>query len=336
MLDTPAASEELRTGGVDFRFYFGAASGSARRALQQAGTASVCLSYATEHNEPWSGIDNLLIDSGGYSFVHGIGTYPTTATAYLDYIAEHDPEVWALRDIPCDSSTRDELGESVAGVQAWTTHLHGHLLDQWRSDYSADAQPMAVAQGWHPEQYVTHLDDLADAGCLTDYVGIGSLVEQSPDQAAAVIERVDEALSSRHDLHAFGLKTDVLRRPGVAQALTSADSAAYEKTTRMEEHDRSTDGRSWRDLLFHYLRYRRGIEDILHDVAAQAAASATTAQASLTAWEATTTPTPRPDVLPDRATEDASISRGPPPCQEPGCRAPSEPSTDYLRCFDHA
>lgn len=283
MISSPTTESELRTAGVDFQFYFGAASGSARRALQQAETKAVCLNYATEHNQPWPGIEDLLIDPGGYSFMHGMGEYETPPRAYLDFVETHEPTAWGLRDIPADPATREALGGwSVAEIQDRTTELHGELLDKWRARHTCSSCPMAILQGWHPEQYVEHLDQLADRDCLSDYVGIGSLVNQDTEQAAAVIERVDEVTARRTDLHAFGLKTEVLQRPRVVEALASGDSMAFEKTTRMEEHDRQTDGRSWRDLLFHYLRYRRGIEDILHNVAATGA----TAQTTLASWEA--------------------------------------------------
>ena len=65
----------------DFTFYFGASSGSSRKALQQLQEPHLMLNYATQNNQPWD-VEELFTDSGGYSFMKGKGEYKTTNAEY--------------------------------------------------------------------------------------------------------------------------------------------------------------------------------------------------------------------------------------------------------------
>lgn len=96
----------------NFTFYYGAASGSARKALRRLDEKNVMINYATANNTRWDGIENLFVDSGGYSFMKGKGEYETSEAAYLDYVTKVSPEVFALRDYPCEPDILEKFDRS--------------------------------------------------------------------------------------------------------------------------------------------------------------------------------------------------------------------------------
>ncbi|WP_135536131.1 deazapurine DNA modification protein DpdA family protein [Halostella pelagica] len=243
--------------GNRFRFYFGCASGSARKALRKMEVPNVMISYATANNTPFDTIEHLFIDSGGYSQLHTHQEYQTSDQDYLSYIREHDPELFALRDYPCDPGIRTQLDRTVEDRQKRTAQKHRKLLSMY-DDSNLDSQAVAVLQGWTPQQYLSHIDMLRSEGVLTRYVAIGSLSNRRPQEAAKIIHKVRDALPSRHRLHGLGVSTSVLRQPRIIQSLDSADSAAYDFRTRMEE-----DRQSWQRQVYHYLRMKRRVDAMI-------------------------------------------------------------------------
>ena len=241
-------------------FYFGAASGSTRKALRELQEPNVMLNYATKLNEPWYGIERLFVDSGGYSFIKGKGEYETSDAEYLDFIEEHEAEVFALRDYPCEPEVLDENDRTVVRHQKMTTDRHRDLLDEL-DERSIDAQPLTVVQGWAVDDYLEHVDALRSAGVLTDYVGIGSVCRRNAEaEIRRVILAVSDALPSGTDLHAFGVKGSVLRYPDVRDALTSADSQSYEVQASIGPClDMGAGNKTWKDSALEYLRQKRRI-----------------------------------------------------------------------------
>lgn len=264
---------------TDFTFFFGAASGSSRKALRKLEEPNVMLNYATKMNEPWDGIKRLFIDSGGYSFMKGKGEYSTSDAAYLDFIERHAPTQFALRDYPCEPDVLDTHGRSVGEHQRMTTERHVSLLDAL-SDREIAADPIAVVQGWHRDDYVAHVDALRDRGALTDYVGIGSVCRRNQDaEIREIVHAVADALPTGTDIHAFGVKGSVLRFPDVRARLTSADSQSYEFRKQWAVLDDLGPGKSsWKDSALHYLQQRREIRGLL-----AGAEDAQTQQQTLTA-----------------------------------------------------
>jgi hypothetical protein len=256
-------SDELTDGTNQFTFYFGAASGSSRKALRKLDEPNVMLNYATKNNTPWDGIDRLFIDSGGYSFMKGMGEFETTNKEYLQFINEHEPEVWALRDYPCEPDVLEEHGRTVEDHQQMTTNRHRELLDLYEDpNYSVPGQPVAVLQGWRVNDYLRHLDQMRDAGTLTEYVGIGSVCRRNREaEIREIVLRVSEALPAWVDgLHAFGVKGNVLKFSDVRGALSSADSQSYEMQAQWGTlHDLDAGSKTWRDSALEYLRQKRRV-----------------------------------------------------------------------------
>lgn len=250
--------------GNEFTFFFGAASGSSRKALRKLEEPNVMLNYATKNNEPWQGIDCLFIDSGGYSFMKGKGEYGTTDAEYLDFIEQHDPEQFALRDYPCEPDVLSEHGRNVREHQRMTTERHVSLLNKLE-DRNIQGQPISVIQGWNLEDYLNHIDELRDCGALTDYVGIGSVCRRNQEaEIRQIVLSVADALPNDTDIHAFGVKGSVLQYPDVRQALASADSQSYEFRKQWAVlHDLGPGNTSWKDSAFHYLKQRQQIRGLL-------------------------------------------------------------------------
>ncbi|WP_302083084.1 DUF7221 family queuine tRNA-ribosyltransferase-like protein [Salinibaculum rarum] len=251
----------------DFQFYWGAASGSAQKALRKLEEPSVMLNYATKNNYPWEGIDELFIDSGAYSFLMGKGEYATTDTDYLEYVETHNPRFFALRDYLCAPDVLEEHNATVETHQTKTTTRHCEMMDLIDDrGIATDAIPVSVVQGWQPHQYAEHVDDLRDHGLLTDRVGIGSVARKNQAETVRrVIHTVREALPSRCSIHAFGVKRSLLKFPDIVDVLASADSCAYEFDQYMNHtvHADVTTSKSWRDYAFFYLRMKRRVETLV-------------------------------------------------------------------------
>lgn len=249
----------------DFTFYFGAACGSSRKALRQLEEPNVMLNYATKNNQPWDGIQRLFIDSGGYSFMVGKGEYETSDRRYLKHIRDYCPEIFALRDYPCEPDVLDEHGRTVEDHQQRTLARHINLLDLI-DDTPVPGQPVAVLQGWTIDDYVECVDLFRDHGVLTDYVGIGSVCRRHQEaEIRRVILAVADALPNGTDLHAFGVKADVLDYPDVRAVLTSADSMAFQYSAQWTALKRKGEGnRTFRDTALEYLKMKQNIDSLFY------------------------------------------------------------------------
>lgn len=238
----------------DFRFFFGAASGSQRKALQKLEEPNVMISYATKHNTPWYGIENLIIDSGGYTLMLREGEHDPPEN-YLEYISKVDPDWYVLPDYPCEPDILEKYGRSVEDHQELTSQQHRKTMELADS-IGIDAEPVSVIQGWTEREYLDHLDRLRESGLLTDYVGVGSICRRhSRGKIQGILKSIAAEIPDRK-IHAFGVKTTILRDAGVVEAIDSADSLAYAYACQMEQE---TD-QSWTNVARHYLQFKQKIE----------------------------------------------------------------------------
>jgi len=252
--------------------YYGAASGQQRCALQRLEPEGVMISHATANNKPWEGNHDLFVDCGGYHhMMNGAGEYDDSDEEYLMYLLKHRPHLYALRDYPCEPDLLSDLGRSVADQQRRSLEHHISLLGMVEGHKLADSA-VSVVQGWTTDQYLSHLDELRDHGCLTDYVAIGSVCRRGQDEdIAEVVLAVRDALPDRCQLHAFGVKGSVLRFEEVVNALDSVDSAAYDwSESRVPSQREDGVSFSWRDAARAYLNWRNQLKktmgsESLHD-----------------------------------------------------------------------
>lgn len=258
----------------DFTFYYGAASGSAQKALRKMEVEPVMVSYRTKNNGRIGPENEHFVDCGGApdSFLDGAlaktGDYVTSDDTYLDYIIDVNATYWSLRDYPCEPGVLDQHDRTVADHQEMTIDRHRSLLEK-ASVRSISGQPVSILQGWTVDDYLHHLDMHRDAGTLTDYVGIGSVCRRhAVDEITTIIRRIREALPVRHELHAFGVKLPVLESPGMLNALTSADSTAYDYGLMMESIYGDTKY-NWQTVLHEFLEFKSDIGKLIANYESQ-------------------------------------------------------------------
>lgn len=242
----------------DFTFYFGATNGQTKGALKRLDEPNVMLNYASYNGTPWDNIESLFIDSGGYSFIKGMGEYETTHQEYLDWVADTDADLFALRDYPCEPDVLDAHDRTVGEHQRMTTNDHIELMDLY-DDMGAFSQPLAVVQGRSVSEYQSHVQELKDHGVLTDYIGVGSVCgRHAVREIKPIVKAVDCATPPGTKIHGFGIKIPSLEEPEVYNRLSSADSMAYSYKARTDSRERGIMC-GFRQHALHYLELRRDV-----------------------------------------------------------------------------
>jgi len=247
---------------TDLEMYYGAASGQQRAALRRLDVSLIMTSYASENNHSLGHDHKWFLDSGGYHHMAtGSGSYENADAKYLDFIETHAPDVWALRDYPCEPDLLNALDRTVTTHQKLTLNNHLELMNL-SENRDLPGRKVPVLQGWTVNEYLEFYDRLKDQGAMTDYVGIGSICRRGQDrEIAEIILSVADELPAGTDIHAFGIKGNVLRFREVVNALTSADSGAYDFAT-----SRGYDGESrftWRDAAREWLNWTYELRQII-------------------------------------------------------------------------
>lgn len=246
---------------MSFTFYFGATNGQTKGSIKRLEEPNVMLNYASYTGEPWDAIENLFIDSGGYSFIKGMGEYETSHQDYLDWVANTDADLFALRDYPCEPDVLEAHDRTVAKHQDMTTDAHRELMDLY-DDMPDFSQPVAVVQGRSVQEYLEHVDALKDHGVLTDYIGIGSVCgRHAVKEIKPIVKAVDSATPSGTKMHGFGVKLPSLKEREIYDRLESADSMSYSYTARTDSRDRNIMC-GFRQHALHYLEMRREVMTI--------------------------------------------------------------------------
>jgi len=234
--------------------YWGCVGGSMSKALRHMEEPHVMVSYASTA-KVWDWIEHSFLDSGGYSLMLDTGEHPPTDT-YMDYVEDKSPTQYAVQDYPCEPEILDKYGRTVEQHQELTLERTAECLAQ-HQDRGIDSEIVSVVQGWDKSDYLSHIDRLRDHGCLTDTVGVGSICRRGQDQEITdVLKAVREALPARCDIHAFGVKTNILSRSDIRQTVDSVDSAAW---YYQMYKDKPVDEPAWHTCVHLYLEYRRGL-----------------------------------------------------------------------------
>lgn len=245
------------------KFYYGAASGSSRKALRQMEEPNVMINYATQNNKPWEGIENLFVDSGGYSFILGKGEYTTTNKEYLEYVEKHQPELFALRDYPCEPDVLEEHDRTVEEHQEMTIEKHKELRELMK-EFDIESKPLSVIQGWELEDYLNHIKRMKEEDLITEHIGIGSVCRRGQDEEIRrIILEVNKALPDYCKIHAFGVKSNILRFAEVCEVLHSADSQAFDMASRYDDESVDETDNGFRNVTFHYLKFKKEINRMI-------------------------------------------------------------------------
>jgi len=255
-----------------FEFYYAAASGTSRKVLEKIEESHVLVSYLTRNNGRLGTEEKHFVDCGGnpQTFLSQTGTapaYPDSHKDYVEYVADQTSAVdrWALRDYPVTESVKSHFDVGVEKLQQLTTDAHRELLDI-AQDRQVNATPVSVVQGETVRDYLLHVDQLEDAGALTDTIAIGSIAFKSPEFKQKVILALREGLSPSFDLHGFGVSLSTLRKDGVVAALDSADSGGWLSQRTNTKHPAWGDdqSKSLRPSLYEYLEYTKDLGEIIN------------------------------------------------------------------------
>jgi len=235
--------------------FWGCNGGSMSKALRHMRERDVLLSYATD-TDPWDEITNLFIDSGGYSLMLETGEHDSV-NDYLDYVEAVDANIAAMQDYPCEPGILNEYDRTVADHQAMTVDRARANLNEMRVR-GLNTEPMAVLQGWEPDDYLNCIDMFREAGVLTDYIGIGTVCRRNAEtEIREIVNTVHNELPNRK-LHAFGVKKSILKYPDMRDALDSVDSSAWYFGMYQ---NKPVPERAWHTCTKMYLDYKRDLYD---------------------------------------------------------------------------
>lgn len=243
-------------GGV--KMHFGTSSGSARKALRVMEEPHIMLNAQSRMGVPWDGIDHLFVDSGGYSLMLEEGEHPPV-DEYLDIVEGYGAEMWAVQDYPCEPEILSRYGRSVRDHQHMTTAATAECIVR-AEERDIDGEPVAVLQGWELQDYLHHIDQLSDEGLLTEHIGIGSVCRRNQTQnIRRIVKTIRKELPSRHKLHAFGVKNEILNDRATRESLWSADTTAWYFRNYNNRNDVDD---TWQEMVSMYLKYRQGLAEI--------------------------------------------------------------------------
>lgn len=251
----------------DFTFFFGCASGSSKAALKRAEEPNVMINFCTHNNKPWLGIENLFIDSGGYSFLKNKGEYNRTNREYINYVYTYSPNYFSLRDYPCEKDLLTDLNRNVKDHQKKTNEKHRELLELFESwGKNVESQPVSVIQGQTIDDYLRHYDQLKENGLLTDYCAIGSLCgRKKVEEIRQIVIKLKQEIPNRIKLHGFGIKKSSLKYKSVLKSLDSADSNAWDVGgSSIPQIDGRVSGgkrKSWLDSMHGYIHLKRDVNN---------------------------------------------------------------------------
>jgi hypothetical protein len=218
------------------RVYLSLASGSQIKTARRLNYPHILINYATKMNKPPKyPYETLFIDSGGFFSSLKAGMYLTDNKHYLDYIQKVKPDFFALRDFPCEPELLKKHHRSVNDHIRMTVENHVALLDML-PEYSIDAKPVPVLQGWRREDYLHCIDLFNEAGLMGDYMAIGSVCRRTAvENIREVIVAVRDNVPAWVRLHGFGVKLTALRDLAIWNALYSVDSGAWDFEARWKK-----------------------------------------------------------------------------------------------------
>lgn len=249
----------------EFVMWWGAASGSSQKALRAMKEPHIMLSHVTKNNRAPHSEGEIFADCGGYSMMHKLGEYKDDPDEYVQWVDDVGASRYAMRDYPCEPSARNQGGRTRTVRDHQQRSLEGHLATTQAADRARlSAEPVIVIQGWEPHEYVECIDLYHDHGLIAGWenFAIGSVCRRGKtEQVAEVIRTVTDALPTGANVHAFGVKKEVLGVPGIPERLDSVDSSAWYYRSHDTNRNREIEP-AWQTHVFDYLTYRRGLVNV--------------------------------------------------------------------------
>ena len=169
-------------------------------------------------------VEQVFIDSGGYSFLTGWGKYPFDLEEYLSLCYhvrdKHNLFAVATLDFPCLADPQN--GTNQENIE--NTVKNAFLCMD--SDKTLPWVP--VIQGYSIKEYQTCMDLYKDAGVKSNYWAVGSLTQRKRDPIT--LRRIITYIKDQHktdNIHSFGLGIPNLKDPQIFKAIYSSDSSGW-------------------------------------------------------------------------------------------------------------
>lgn len=185
-------------------------------------------------------VSEWMMDSGAFTELKDYGHYRQGVEEYAAQIKRWKSCGTLLasvsQDYMCEPFILERTGLTVIAHQNLTIDRY----DQLRA-LVEDVYILPVLQGYHPKEYLSHLEQYGARLRKGDWVGVGSVCKRNAD-----VEAIEQVLVAIHRarpdlrLHGFGVKTTALKSSLVRQCLYSADSMAWSYSARKQgrnQHD---------------------------------------------------------------------------------------------------
>lgn len=189
------------------------------------------------------------------------GVYPWSCAQYVELAALSGASWWAQPDLCCEPEIAGDAEEVDYRIRATATLLEGVLrtVYAWQNELAKTCSPgtvacmvpapVAVLQGWSPDDYRRSLDLLMRVWSRWQpwlappaLIGVGSVCRRHLHHPRhgllAVLAGLEGALPAGARLHLFGVKGASLAHLKMHDWIASADSMAYDDSARR---------RAWRE-----------------------------------------------------------------------------------------
>lgn len=219
-----------------------------------------------------SHLTELAADCGGFVATFKWGDYTYTPSQYVEWLQSFSPSWAATMDYCCE----DEITSGKPGIvkerQDRTTRM-AYLF--WRKYRKAPWTWVPTIQGWKPEDYKRHAEEMAPLIFkMRDYyqrraeflgiqsvfrVGIGTLCRRASSAMIREIVHIVASVLPGVNFHLWGVKLSVLKdRISLPLSVVSVDSAAWHSDFGSKMRDWKETGKRrtrWRfeDCLPEYL-----------------------------------------------------------------------------------
>ena len=193
----------------------------------------------------------ILLDSGAFTELfqyHGYRHEPSEYAREVRRLVNNkvaDIEIAVSQDYMCEPVMLNKTSLTVRDHQRLTIKRYGALLKE-----HLPVPVMPVLQGYHPQEYVDHIDMYGDHLAFDMHVGVGSVCKRNGDPRAIieVLEAITKAAPWLR-LHGFGIKKTSLQNQDIRQLLYSADSMAWSYAGRKKNGKLANDWRYAKSFL---------------------------------------------------------------------------------------
>ena len=171
-------------------------------------------------------VEQVILDSGGYSFFSSYPDYPFSIEDYVGLVNLIKDQSGITRvvtlDYPCEPDiNRSRVSTNEERIQKTVSNA----VECFQYDETIPWLP--VIQGYTIDEYLYCVDLYKEVGITSDYWAIGSICSRKgfPHKIRRIITTIADIVP--HKIHAFGLSLTYLYDPQIFNNIYSSDSAAW-------------------------------------------------------------------------------------------------------------